>query len=446
MSLRLRLMASIIFVLLVSFCIGGLAAGWHAVRSVRTEMQAALAVGAQELRNGIDDLPDAGDRGDELGRLVRTFDGDRHVRAVLRDSTGGLRMASTLPALRPKAPAWFVALLAPSLAPIRLDGGAGSVITIEADPRNEVAEVWTQLQDDLIAVGLFCGLSIVLVSLIVGRALRPLDRLSAALAFFGSGEFAVRVERAGPPELVRLAHGFNTMAERLDEAQTRNLRLTEQLLTLQEEERTDLARDLHDEVGPFLFAVHLDAASIEQAVVSGRSADVLDRAHAIREAVGHMQRHVRAMLHRLRSVSPVEGGLAPALDNLVAFWRARQPTIRYSIDVSVDEDGIDDPTLAAIYRLVQEGLNNAVRHGRPERIEIAVQPMESGEIVVRVADDGTGLAEFGPPGSGFVGLGFRGMRERVEGLGGSLRLGPGEDGKGTVVTARLPSIVAMEAA
>ena len=99
MSLRLRLMASIIFVLLVSLCIGGLAAGWHAVRSVRTEMQAALAVGAQTLRNGIDDLPDAGDPGDELGRLVRTFDGDRHVRAVLRDATGGLRMASTLPAL-----------------------------------------------------------------------------------------------------------------------------------------------------------------------------------------------------------------------------------------------------------------------------------------------------------------------------------------------------------
>ncbi len=446
MSLRLRLIASILFVLFVSFCVGGVAAGWHAVRSVRTEMQAALEVGAQTLRNAIDDLPEANDPGDELGRLVRTFDGDRHVRAVLRDAMGRLRMASTLPALAPKAPAWFVALLAPSLAPVRLKGGAGNVITIEADPRNEVAEVWTQLQDDLVAVGLFCGLSIVLISLVVGRALRPLDRLSGALASFGSGEFAVRVERAGPPELVRLAQGFNTMAERLDEAQARNLRLNEQLLTLQEEERTDLARDLHDEVGPFLFAVHLDAASIEQAVVSGRITDVLDRAYAIREAVGHMQHHVRAMLHRLRTANPVEGGLVPALDNLVAFWRARQPMIGYSLDVLVDEDRIGDPTLAAIYRLVQEGLNNAVRHGRPERIEIAVQPGDEGKIVVRVADDGTGLAESGLPKRSFEGLGFRGMRERVEGLGGSLRVGPGEDGKGLVVIALLPSTVAMEAA
>jgi two-component system, NarL family, sensor histidine kinase UhpB len=445
MSLRLRLMASIVCVLFVSLLIGGLAAGWHAVRSVRTEMQAALAVGAQTLRNGLDDLPNASDPGDELSRLVHAFDGDRHVRATLRDAVGFL-VASTPPALKPKVPEWFVALLAPSLAPIHLEGGSDSVLAIEADPRNEVAEVWTQFQDDLVAVGLFCGLSIALVSLVVGRALRPLDRLSVALASFGSGEFAVRVQPAGPPELVRLARGLNAMAERLDEAQARNLRLTEQLLTLQEEERTDLARDLHDEVGPFLFAVHLDAAAIEQAAVSSRIEDVQERAHAIREAVGHMQRHVRAMLHRLRSVDPVEGGLAPALDNLVTFWRARRQAIAYSLDVSVNEDAIDDSTLAAIYRLVQEGLSNAVRHGRPQRIEIAVQPRERGAIVVRVADDGTGLPQTGSPPSDSVGLGFMGMRERVEGLGGTLHVGPGEDGKGLVVTAWLPSAAAMETA
>src|ERR1700733_6143077 len=342
MSLRVRLITSIVLVLLISLCVGGLVAGWHAIRSVRTELQAALSVGTQTLRNGIDDLSGGHDLQAELGRLVHMFDGDRHLRAVLRDREGQPRVTSTTARVA-KVPAWFVSLLAPSIRPVRRDVGAGNVITVETDPRNEIGEVWTQLQDDLVAVGLCCGLSILLVSLVVGRALRPLDRLSAALASLGSGEYTVRVEQAGPPELLRLGRGFNAMAEQLSASQARNLRLNEQLLTLQEEERTELARDLHDEVGPFLFAVHLDAASIEQAVLSDRIADVIDRAHAIREAVGHMQRHVRAMLHRLRSVSPVEGGLAPALDNLVAFWRARQPTIRYSIDVSVDEDGIGDP-------------------------------------------------------------------------------------------------------
>ena len=150
------------------------------------------------------------------------------------------------------------------------------------------------------------------------------------------------------------------MAERLDAAQTRNLRLTEQLLTLQEEERTDLARDLHDEVGPFLFAVHLDAASIEQAVSIG----------PIRRCAGAGTRDPRGRRLTCNAMSArccigcarrarSRAALAPALDNLVAFWRARQPDDRlFELDVSVDEDAIGDPTMAAIYRLVQEGLNN----------------------------------------------------------------------------------------
>jgi len=439
MSLRVRLITSIVLVLLVSLCVGGAVAGWHAVRSVRTEMQAALAVGAQTLQNGVEDLPDTRDRQTELGRLVHMFDGDRHLRAALRDPPGQPSATSSVARLAPDVPPWFVALLTPSIPLVHLDAGAHSVITVETDPRNEIGEVWTQLQDDLVAVALSCGLSIVLVSLVVGRALRPLDRLSAAFASLGPGKYAIRVEHAGPPELLRLGRGFNAMVERLGESQARNLRLNEQLLTLQEEERTDLARDLHDEVGPFLFAVHLDIASIEQAVTSGSLAEVSERARAIREAVGHMQHHVRAMLHRLRPASPTEVGLAPALGNLVAFWRARQPAIDFALDLSVDDDAIGEPTLAAIYRLVQEALNNAVRHGRPRRIEIIVRTSDIGEVRVRVTDDGTGLAASDQPG-----LGLTGMRERVQALGGTLRVGARQDGTGLVVAANLPSTAAME--
>jgi two-component system sensor histidine kinase UhpB len=441
MSLRVRLITSMVLVLFVSLCVGGAAAGWHAVGSVRTELQAALVVGAQTLQNGIDGLAQARDPENELERLVRTFDGDRHIHAELRDNTGHLRATSAMAKLGSKVPAWFVSLLAPSIAPVRFEAGAGSTVMVEPDPRNEIGEVWTQLGDAVAAVGLSCGLSIVLASLVVGRALRPLNRLSAALASVGSGESAVRVEHAGPPEVVRLAQGFNAMVERLDAAQVRNLRLNEQLLTLQEEERADLARDLHDEIGPFLFAVNLDAASIERAATSGRLADVSERAHAIREAVEHMQRHVRAMLHRLRPASPVEAGLAPALDNLVAFWRARQPKIDFDLDMSIDEGRLGDPTIAAIYRLVQEGLNNAVRHGSPQRIEIFVGSKEIDEVIVCVADNGAGLAASNVPG-----LGFTGMRERVQGLGGTMHVGANRDGKGLVVAARLPCPAAREAA
>ena len=325
MSLRIRLIASILIVLLLSLCAGGLAAWWHAIRSVRTEMQAALGVAAQTLRNGIDVLPASGDRREDLRRLVLSFNGDRHVRVVLRDAGDRTLVASIVPALAPDVPQWFVAGLTPSLTAARLDVAEGGAIIAEPDPRNEIGEVWTQLRDDFLAVGLFCGLSIALVSFVAGRALRPLDRLSDALAALEPGEYAMRVDDAGPPELSRLARGFNTMAERLEAARQRNNRLNQQLLTLQDEERRELARDLHDEVGPFLFAVNLDAAAIEQAAASGRLAEIPERAGTIREAVGHMQRHVRDILNRLRPSNPVDTGLAQALEKLVTFWRARQP-------------------------------------------------------------------------------------------------------------------------
>jgi two-component system sensor histidine kinase UhpB len=269
--------------------------------------------------------------------------------------------------------------------------------------------------------------------------LRPLDRLSTALASVGSEDYAVRLQYAGPPETVRLAEGFNAMMDRLEAAQARNFRLNEQLLTLQEEERAELARDLHDEIGPFLFAVNLDVAAIEHA--AGRIADVAERAQAIREAVEHMQCHVRAMLHRLRPASPVEAGLAPALGNLIAFWRARQPRIDFTLAMSIDENRLGDSTMAAIYRLVQEGLNNAVRHGGPRRIEIFVGAVDTGEVLVRVADNGVGLTAADVPG-----LGLTGMRERVERLDGTLHVGAERDGKGLVVTARLPCAATTEAA
>ncbi len=436
MSLRTRLIASIIFVLLVSLGAGCASAGWNAARSVRIEMQAALAVGEQAVRHGLEDLPGSRDASADLSRLVQAFDGDRHVRAALLDAAGHALVVSALPRPAQPAPGWLVHLVAPDLPPERLPVGteAGSqVVVLEAEPLNEAGEVWTQLRDSMAVLALSCVLSAVLVSLVVSRALQPLHRVSTALAAVGSGEYAVRLPQAGASELAGLTQGFNAMAARLSLAEAQNRRLHEQLVTLQEEERADLARDLHDEVGPFLFTAALDAAAVEQAAAAGQHAAIPERAQAIREAVGHMQRHVRAMLKRLRLASPVEVGLAPALGNIVAFWQAHRPTIAFALEVSADEDELDEATKAVIYRVAQEGLSNAVRHGRPGRIEVTVMPGEDGSVVVRVSDDGIGMTDATEPG-----FGLAGMRERVAALGGSLHVAGTPGGTGLTVTARLP--------
>lgn len=434
MSLRIRLTVSILAVLLVSLGAGGLSAGWTATQSVRTELQAALANGARAARGEAEALLRPGGLAADPGRLVRAFDGSRHLRAALVDPAGR-PLATSVPAEpREPAPDWLVRLVSPSLPAVTLPlpGTQGGALVLRAEPLNEVAEVWGQLRSGLAALALFCVLGTALVSLVVGWALRPLGELLAALAAVGSDGFAVRLRPAGARELVQLAQGFNAMVERLGAAEAQNRRLHEQLVTIQEEERAELARDLHDEVGPFLFCVSLDAAAIERAAAEGRHAEVPDCARSIRRAVEHMQGHVRSMLGRLRPASPVELGLAPSLRNLVAFWQARRPAIAFALQVAPAAEELEEATQEVIYRLVQEGLTNAVRHGRPGRIEVQVTAAGT-EAVARVRDDGVGLAGAEAPGFGLTGL-----RERVAARGGVLDVAGGAGGRGLCVTARLP--------
>ena len=143
-----------------------------------------------------------------------------------------------------------------------VDGGG--VIVLEADPTNEIGEVWAESRDAVLVLAGFAVLSALLISAVVGRALRSLERLSAAFERIGKGDYHGLLPVQGPPELTRLANGFNAMSERLATVAAQNHRLNERLLTLQAEERADLARDLHDEIGPLLFAVDMTAAAIER--------------------------------------------------------------------------------------------------------------------------------------------------------------------------------------
>jgi len=96
MPLRLRLIALVGLVLLVSLACGSLLVAWHEAKSVRTELATAIDVGAQTVRNGIDGLVRVTDRQEELRRLVATFNGNRHVRVALLDRHGDAMAWSAL--------------------------------------------------------------------------------------------------------------------------------------------------------------------------------------------------------------------------------------------------------------------------------------------------------------------------------------------------------------
>jgi len=440
MPLRMRLIVLVALVLLVSLGAGSVLVGWRAANSIQTELRAALDVGARTVRNGYDDLAGTSDGERELRHLIGTFNGNRHVRATLTDPRGEpVAVSRPLVPVEP-APGWFLRLTRRQPQPIMLpvpQSIGRSVITLEADPANEVGEVWAQSRDAVLVLAGSAALSALLISIVVGRALRSLERVSVAIEHVGEGDFRHTLPVKGPPELTRLADGFNLMIRRLAASAAQNHRLNERLLTLQAEERADLARDLHDEIGPLLFAVDMTAATMERRAGDGRSTDIPQLARAIHDAVSHMQRHVRAILVRLRPLTTV--GLATAIDRLAAFWRARCPEIQFDVRVTIDQDRIADDVTETIYRVIQEGLSNAIRHGRPSRVEIIVEPDDWPDAVrVVVADDGLGLPSNVALQRGPTRFGLVGMRERVMAIAGSLSILNGDDGKGLRLVVRLP--------
>jgi len=441
MSLRFRLIGLVAIVLVVSLGLGGAIVSFIASRSVQTEMSAALLVGRQAIDNAMEDLQNSRDAQRDLRNLIASFNGNRHLNVALAGDAAAIASPAKEDSPFGDAPAWFARLI--GVAPtderivIAIAGHRGGTIAIETDPHNEILEVWNEFCESLIVLALFCGQTILLIYLFTGRALRPLDRMAAALEKVGEGDYDTRIIDSMAPELSRLRDSFNRMAQQLAAMDQGNRDLNEQLQTLQAQERRDLARDLHDEVGPFLFTINVDAANISRLLKQGRSSEISGHVQSIAEAVGHMQREVRSMLGRLRSPGLAEFGLADAIGNMIEFWRRRNPEINYRVSIAPDCEGLGEFADMTIYRIVQECVSNAVRHGKPRAISICVRhsgdgPDGGGEIIAEVADDGHGMRE--PTGSG---LGLLGMNERVTESGGRLTLSSNPGG-GVAVVAALP--------
>lgn len=434
MSLRLRLVAAIALMLLVALVAGGALVCWRATASVQAEMRAAMAGAEDVVREAV--ARRAGDVGPTfVSDLTLSFNGQRHVVASGFDPATRPLARSRLATAGDAPPAWFRDLIGvrPQSAWMPLDVSGRAAILLTTNPTNEISEVWDSARDGFAIMLLFCAGAFIAVFAIVGRSLRLFSTFDAALLRFADGRYDTTLAETGPPEFVALARGFNRMAARVSDFQRRNGELREQLLTLQAEERAEIARDLHDEVGPYLFAINVDAGDIPGLARQGLAADVTERAGAIREAAAHIQKHVKAILRQLRPSDALAFGLEAAVGDLTAFWQRRSPAVRFDVDIAarlVLDRRIED----AAYRIVQESVSNAVRHGQPARIAISIAASGIDSLCVRVTDDGAGLGAT----PGHAGMGVAGMAERVAALKGRFEIVANTGGRGASVTAVLP--------
>lgn len=427
MSLRGQFFLSVGLALVLSLSVLGVVALGHARTSVGNEMGKALEASDRIVDNALLSLPQDG-QDVYLERLVRSFDDNRHVRVALIEA--GREIAASRLAAPDPVPGWYQRLLEIP-AQQRIDSAArlnGRILRVATDAHNEIGEAWIQFRDGAAILGFFSLLVLGLLHFAMTRIAAPLKKLSSGFEAVGSGDYAAQVTPQGPSEIHNLADAFNRMTARLDLLEATNRRLTAQMLVVQEEERADLARDLHDEMGPFLFAMRLDAEAIQAEAQKSGHAAMAERAQALGDSVSHIQSHVRDILKQLRPDGLAETGLAVAIGNLVTFWQ-HHGGISIRLDLQAESFGAD--TDGVIYRMVQEALTNAARHGHARQVWITVSASEKA-VRVRVEDDGRGFTD-----ARGGGMGLRGMQERLSALSGSMVLGA-RPGGGTQLTAVIP--------
>ena len=434
MSLERNLIVSVFMVLLVSLFASAILTYEHAASKVRTEMNAALTVGRHVVQNVVDDSAEQADPDRRLARIVGAFNGDRHLRAVLTDGGGRILMQSRLQAPKDPAPRVFLNMVVGRTVAADVDLPPAldmkGMLQLRTDSRNEVSEAWGDVKLDLTILGIFFCLVLVLVVRTLRGALRPLQELCSALTRIGTGDYAARLAWRNTNELVAVQDGFNAMAERLAGMEVQNRLLQTRVQCVQEEERGELARDLHDEVAPFLFAVSADASLVRQLAAVKKLEGIEAHANGILTSVNHMQKHLRHVLSRLMPDVLLDLGLAGAIETLVHFWKSRCPHIEFILHVDVES--LDDRRTAVAFRVVQESLSNAIRHANATKIDVRVEQTGDG-CVIEVADNGVGMRHE----LSTKGLGLLGMRERVNAIGGRFNIETRAGSKGVAIRALL---------
>ena len=422
--------------LFASFAAGAWITAMQSAHMVRAELSAALQTGAQAASSTLQDLGPTPDR-KALRRLIAGFDGSRHVRAEL--VVDGMTAQHSEPASsKVVPPGWFTSLATPVVAPvsIRVPGAELRLVPV---PRNEIAERWSEARRLIGLLLLSSLLSALFCLATTAVSLRRLRPLAAALQRLEQGRRGDPLAETGPPEIAGLAASFNRMQSALARAAAENRRLSAQLERLADEERAEVARDLHDEVGPLLFALTAWATAAEMQQRSGDQDAASTSLQSLHGAAEALQSAVRDMLRRLRDSAPAPLRLAGAVDGLMEFWRGVRPQTVFSADIADELEAVAEPVRAALFRVAQEGVSNAVRHGQPGRVSVAAALRADG-AVLSVQDDGTADPV---PGTG---LGLVGLEERLQALGGTLGIDPGEvrpgeirPGAGWRITGSVPA-------
>lgn len=220
---------------------------------------------------------------------------------------------------------------------------------------------------------------------------------------------------------------------------TERRELERELLSISDKERRRIGQDLHDLLASQLAGTSMMAQSVATRMERGEEVE-LDRMHKVVELINSSGEQARALSHMLMPLEVHGESLINGLDNLAAREeKMTDITCTFTADEGVPE--CDTEVSAHLYRIATEALHNAVKHGKPDQIDLRLN-VEDDRLVLTVSDDGCGIDPDAGPSDG---IGLRMMEYRANLVGGALDI-KAADGGGTRVRCSLPLSKATEGA
>jgi two-component system sensor histidine kinase UhpB len=292
-----------------------------------------------------------------------------------------------------------------------------AVVALALTPAT-VSSPATTRQLATLAAGVVALLAANLVLLRV--SLRPLSELEGLMQQVDLLRPGQRLEAAGARELAAVTAAFNEMLQRLELERQASTRLS---VDSQEDERRQLAGELHDEVGQGLTALLLELRTVSEEASDGTGERLAEAQRLVRQTLDEVSRIAR----RLRPTVLDDLGLGSALENLADVVERSSDLV---VERHIDHDAgrLTPETELALYRIAQEALTNVARHADATRVELTFG-RNAAWVELRVTDDGRGMLYV----RGLESGGIRGMRERALAAGAELEL-ESRPGVGTVVS------------
>jgi two-component system sensor histidine kinase UhpB len=308
----------------------------------------------------------------------------------------------------------------------------GQLLYIAPNPESEIGERLHDTVQIWITLLFFSGTTLAVTWWCADRALSPVRALEAGLHRLARGEPDPALPAFALREFRRVADAITHLARTLADARGAQHALARQLITVQEDERRVLARELHDEMGQTLTALNVTATHLARHANMMTRDAVAECATDLRREIRTCGEQLRAMLKTLRPHGLHAAGLAQTLRELVLGWRARHTDIDFELDLPTQLPDVGELLSLTVYRVVQEAVTNVVRHSGASLCVVRLA-VRTGGLVLEVRDDGRGLPEAGATWHG----GLLGITERIAMAGGQLRLVAGPAG-GLRLLATLP--------